>query len=239
MSDSIDDDIYNYNPDNDPNADLGQDVEVEYLAHQDEEPDVLDPDRIRWLEVGEEFEITKYDPTIRKIRVGLGWEVRNFEGERVDMDASCFLLNKDGITRKNEDFVFYNNPASENNYAVHDGDNRTGAGDGDDESLTIDLYDMPLDVLEVAFSVSIYQGFLKGQNFSQVRDVFIRIAKEYNGEEMCRFNIGKAVNDESVTGLVVAKLIREGAVWIFKPLAEHYPKGLSEIATQYAIVVQE
>ena len=133
---------------------------------------------------GEEVNLTQKDPTMTNIMVGVGWILNAFDADTLDLDVSCFLINHQQKTVYDEDFVFYNNLEARDGAVVHNGDNLTGAGDGDDESISIDLNAIPFEITKVMFVMSIYKGEEKEQEMSSVRKPYIRVVNASNGFEM-------------------------------------------------------
>jgi tellurium resistance protein TerD len=190
------------------------------------------------LKRGQQVNVTRLDPTLKTIRVGVGWDVIGFEGESPDLDCSIFLLNKNEQTRVDEDFVFYNNPKTLNGAVDHKGDNRTGAGDGDDENILIDLNGLPYDIVKIAFVISIYDAAIREHTFQNVRNCFLRLANEDTGIELMRFVLDHEFKDNpKATAVIVGTLLREGPNWFFDGLGEFENGGLQKIATNYGIVV--
>ncbi len=194
------------------------------------------PSRIR-VKRGEEINITRLDPTIREITVGVGWDLKQFEGDPIDVDASLFLLDKNDKTREDEDFVFYNNLTGRDGAVRHLGDSRTGAGDGDDEKIVIDLMALPFEVVKVAFVLSIYDMDMNANNFTMVKNVYFRIVNNETVHETFRFDLDEGLGQSS--GLLIGYLERVGSDWIYKATGESIPGGLSRIADDYGIVVAE
>lgn len=190
------------------------------------------------LRRGDYLDLLRKDPTLKKIRVGAGWEQRAVEEEKVDIDLSAFILDRNDMTRIDEDFIFYNNPTGLEGGFKHLGDSRTGAGEGDDEALSIDLNAVPFDVQKIVFVLSIYDEESKGLNFSLVRDIFLRLVNEEDQNEVCRFIFE---DNELVggNGIYVATLIREGPKWYFEGNGIFVNGGLAEISTKYGIIVRE
>lgn len=190
------------------------------------------------LKRGEQVNLTRLDPTLRRIMIGVGWDVIGFESEAPDLDLSIFLLGKDEQTRMDEDFIFYNNLKSIDGSVEHMGDNRTGAGDGDDENVLIDLMRLPFEVYRIAFVVSIYDADMRQHNFQGVRNCFLRIVNDENGIEMMRFNLDQEFTEmPNATAVTVGFLERNGPNWFFEGTGMLTEGGLKEIATQYGIVV--
>lgn len=186
---------------------------------------------------GEDVNLLSKDPTLKNLVVGVGWQLNAFDADTLDLDISCFLLNKDGKTRVDEDFVFYNNLEASDGAVVHNGDNLTGAGEGDDESISIDLSGLPFDVVKVMFVFSIYRGEEKDQTMSKVRSPYIRLINASNGQELLRYDVTEDIQDVTETGMRVASLNREGPKWHFEAVGEPVQGGLAEIATEYGIIV--
>lgn len=187
---------------------------------------------------GDDINITAKDMTMKKLHIGMGWDINAFDTNALDLDVSCFLLNKHGKTRVDSDFIFYNNMTGCDGGVVHNGDNRTGAGDGDDESIHINLHDIPYDIFTIMFTFSIYKGEEKDQNLSKLRNSYIRLVNAENSQEILRFELNEYVTELTQTGMLVASINREGPKWHFKALAEPVEGGLKKIATDYDILVQ-
>ncbi len=186
---------------------------------------------------GEEVNLRQLDPTMTKIIIGLGWKLNAFDTDSLDLDVSCFLLNTDGKTRIDNDFVFYNNLEACDGAVVHNGDNLTGAGDGDDETISIDLNGVPFDIQKIMFVLSIYKGEEKDQSMSKVRNGYIRLINADNGDQMVRYELNEEVEGRGETGMLVASLNREGPKWHFHATGEFVQGGLADIATGYDIIV--
>ena len=189
---------------------------------------------------GEEINITAIDPSMFNLMVGIGWQLNAFDSDSLDVDVSCFLLNKEGKTRVDEDFVFYNNLMACEGAIVHNGDNLIGAGDGDDESISVDMNGVPFDIVKVMFVLSIYRGEEKGQQMSSVRNGYIRVVNTANNFEVLRYEISPDVVDsEGETAMLVASLNREGPKWHFEAVGQLVEGGLAKVSTDYDIVVHE
>lgn len=186
----------------------------------------------------ERANLTRLDPTLRKLMIGVGWDVVGFETDPPDLDVSLFLVDKNEQTRVDEDFIFYNNLKSSDGAVEHMGDNRTGAGDGDDENIRMDLERIPYEIYRIYFIISIYEADLKAQSFKSVRNSFLRIINEETGIELMRFNLDQEFLDQpDATAVNVGFLERSGPNWFFEGLGKMTSGGLREIATQYGIIV--
>lgn len=187
---------------------------------------------------GDDINLTAKDPTMTNLVIGIGWDLNAFDTDTLDLDVSCFLLNKDGKTIIDEDFIFYNNMEARDGAIVHNGDNRTGAGDGDDESISVDLNAVPYEITKIMFVLSIYRGEEKEQTMSSLRNSYIRLINSSNGQEILRYELTEDVQGSEETGMLVASINREGPKWHFEAVGECIKGGLSQIATDYDIIVQ-
>lgn len=183
-------------------------------------------------------DLLKRDPTMRQIMIGAGWEQRAFDRDPIDMDLSCFLIDKTDMTREDSDFVFYNNPVGCNGAVKLMDDSRGGGGEGDDEQIFIDLNGLPFDVIRIVFTLTIYDQQLKGHYLSHLRDVYLRVYNYEDGNEIARFIIPE---DDLVdcNGMVAAMMVREGPQWFLQPLAEKSVGGLAPIAKKYGLLIAE
>ena len=189
------------------------------------------------IEKGEEVNLTAKDPTMTSILVGVGWDLNAFDVDTLDLDVSCILLNKDDKTRVDSDFVFYNNMEACDGAVTHNGDSRTGAGDGDDETISIDLNGIPFDIGKVIFVLSIYKGEEKEQTMASLRNSYIRVVNASNAQEVLRYELSDDVKGNKETAMLVASLNREGPKWHFVAVGDGIEGGLAQIATDYDIIV--
>ncbi|MCU8071833.1 TerD family protein [Shewanella sp. SM32] len=185
------------------------------------------------LSKGGNVSLTKTDPTMKKVLVGLGWDARSTDGQDFDLDASAFLLGENGKVRSPEDFVFYNNLRAAGGAIEHTGDNRTGDGDGDDESLKVNLDTLPVDVAKIVFVVTIHDAATRCQNFGQVSGAFIRLVNEDSGKEIARFDLSEDASTE--TAMLFAELYRHNGEWKFKAVGQGYKGGLSSVCAEYGV----
>ena len=188
------------------------------------------------LSKGQKVDLTKGNPSLKNIMVGLGWDVNQFDtGGDFDLDAAAFLLTDTGKVADSNDFVFYGNLSHPSGSVQHMGDNLTGAGDGDDEQIKIDLSKVPANVTKIAFTVTIYESEARGQNFGQVNNAFIRIYNEENGEEMLRYDLGEDFSIE--TAAVFGELYKNGDEWKFNAIGSGYQGGLAALCANYGVEV--
>lgn len=188
------------------------------------------------LQKGQKVSLTKGNPGLKKVIVGLGWDVNQFDtGGSFDLDAAAFLLTDTGKISKQEDFVFYGNLKHPSGCAQHMGDNLTGEGDGDDEQIVIDLSLVPENITKIAFSVTIYEAEQRGHNFGQISNAFIRIYNEENGEELLRYDLGEDFSIE--TAAVFGELYKNGDEWKFNAIGSGYQGGLAALCANYGVEV--
>jgi tellurium resistance protein TerD len=191
------------------------------------------------ITIGDDVGLTNKDPTLRKIMVGVGWDVASYEGSAPDLDVSAFLLNKEEETRMDEDFVFYNNRRSSEEEVIHRGDNRTGAGEGDDETIDIDLQALSFDVTKIVLSITIHEGGIKEQDFSMVKNLFLRIVNSETNMELCRLDVpDDFLNEKKGYGMRIGEIFRDGPKWRFIATCRISDKGgLDQIARDYGILI--
>lgn len=187
------------------------------------------------LQKGGNLSLTKTDPSLTKIMVGLGWDPRATDGTEFDLDASAFLLAANGKVRGDADFIFYNQLTSRDGSIQHTGDNRTGVGEGDDEAIKVDLSQVPADIDKVAFVVTIHEAEARKQNFGQVGNSFIRVVNDVSGAEVVRYDLAEDASTE--TAMVFAELYRSDGEWKFRAVGQGYAGGLKPLAEGYGVSV--
>ena len=185
------------------------------------------------LQKGGNVNLSKEAPGLSKLVVGLGWDVRNTDGNPFDLDGSAFLLKADGKVRGDADFIFYNNLKSVEGSVAHSGDNRTGAGDGDDETLQIDLSQVPANVDRIAICVTIHEADARRQNFGMVQKAFVRCVNAAGGTEIARFDLSEDGSTEAA--MVFGEVYRNGADWKFKAVGQGFKGGLGPLATSFGV----
>jgi tellurium resistance protein TerD len=191
------------------------------------------------LKLGDEVNLALKDPALRNLHVGIGWDLNAFDADVIDLDVSIFLLNKNDLTRVDEDFIFYNNLQDAAGAVKHMGDSRTGAGDGDDESISIDLHGVTFDVYKIVFVISIYRGEEKHQSLKKLQNAFIRLVNKDTNIELCRYELSKHLEDRLETAMIVGILNREGPKWHFLPKADFFEAGLGAVATKYGCIITQ
>jgi tellurium resistance protein TerD len=187
------------------------------------------------LQKGGNVNLSKEAPGLSKIVVGLGWDVRSTDGNPFDLDGSAFLLKVDGKVRNDSDFIFYNNLRSADQSVTHSGDNRTGAGDGDDETVTIDLTKVPADVERIAICATIHEGDARRQNFGMVPKAFIRTVNAGSNTEIARYDLSEDSSTESA--MIFGEVYRNNGDWKFKAVGQGFKGGLGPLAGSFGVGV--
>lgn len=188
------------------------------------------------LSKGQKVDLTKGNPGLKNIMVGLGWDVNAFDsGADFDLDAAAFLLGANGKCPSSQEFVFYGNLKHSSGSVNHMGDNLTGEGEGDDEQIQIDMSKIPANIEKVAFTVTIYDADQRKQNFGQVSNAFIRIVDESNNTELIRYDLGEDFSIE--TAVVVGELYRNNGEWKFNAIGSGFQGGLAALCGHYGIDV--
>ncbi|TXL89373.1 TerD family protein [Streptomyces sp. NBC_01725] len=187
------------------------------------------------LSKGGNVSLSKEAPGLTAVLVGLGWDARSTTGADFDLDASALLVNAAGKVPSDQHFIFYNNLKSPDGSVEHTGDNLTGEGEGDDESLKVNLAGVPADVDKIVFPVSIHEAESRSQSFGQVRNAFIRVVNQDGGAELARYDLTEDASTE--TAMVFGELYRNGAEWKFRAVGQGYASGLSGIATDFGVGV--
>lgn len=186
------------------------------------------------LSKGQKVNLTKDNPGLQKVVVGLGWDVNRYDtGGDFDLDAAAFLLTDSGKVARQEDFVFYGNPKDPSGAVQHMGDNRTGAGEGDDEQIMIDLTKVPENITKIVITVTIYDAEGRRQNFGQVNNSFIRIYNEQTSQELLRYDLEEDFSIE--TAAVFGELYRHNGEWKFNAIGSGYQGGLAALCASYGI----
>ena len=188
------------------------------------------------LSKGQKVDLTKGNPGLKNIMIGLGWDTNRYDGGAdFDLDASAFMLGANGKVRKDEDFIFYGNLTHPSESVKHMGDNLTGEGEGDDEQIQVDLSKIPANVQKIAFTVTIYEAEERRQNFGQVSNAFIRIVDEATNTELIRYDLGEDFSIE--TAVVVGELYRHNGEWKFNAIGSGFQGGLAALCGHYGIEV--
>ena len=188
------------------------------------------------LTKGQKVDLTKKNPGLKKIMVGLGWDVNQYDtGYDFDLDAAAFMLDASGKCPTEKEFVFYGNLTHVSESVKHMGDNLTGAGEGDDEQIEVDIPSIPTNIERIAFTVTIYDADVRHQNFGQVSNAFIRIVDESTGAELIRYDLAEDFSIE--TAIVVGELYKHNGEWKFNAIGSGFQGGLAALCGNYGISV--
>lgn len=185
------------------------------------------------LTKGGNVNLSKEAPSMQRALIGLGWDARSTDGSPFDLDASAFMLTAKDKVRGDSDFIFYNQPKSTDGSLEHRGDNRTGAGEGDDEVMLVDLTKMTTEVQKVAFTVTIHEADARRQNFGMVRHAYIRILNEGDGKEVARYDLSEDASTEAA--MIFGELYRHGSDWKFRAVGQGFAGGLGPLAKNYGV----
>jgi tellurium resistance protein TerD len=187
------------------------------------------------LAKGGNVSLSKEEPGLTHILIGLGWDTRTTDGTDFDLDASAFLLGASDKVRGDADFIFYNNLRSSDGSVEHTGDNRTGEGDGDDEALKVELGKVPADVQKIAVSVTIHEGEARRQSFGMVSNAFIRVVNDATGREIARYDLSEDASTE--TAMIFGEVYRHNGEWKFRAVGQGFKGGLAPMARNYGVNV--
>ena len=188
------------------------------------------------LSKGQKVDLTKGNPGLKRIMVGLGWYVNAFDsGADFDLDAAAFMVGANGKCPTEQEFIYYHNLTHPSEALKHMGDNLTGEGEGDDEQIEVDLDKIPANIEKVAFTVTIYDADTRRQNFGQVSNAFIRIVDETTNTELIRYDLGEDFSIE--TAVVVGELYRHNGEWKFNAIGSGFQGGLAALCGHYGIEV--
>ena len=188
------------------------------------------------LRKGQKVDLTKGNPSLKHLIVGLGWDTNKYDGGfDFDLDASAFLLGADGKVTSDSDFVFFNNLRHSSGSVQHMGDNLTGEGEGDDEVIKVDLSKVPANIDKIDFTVTIYDADKRKQNFGQVSNAYIHVMDEDNHKEVIRYDLGEDFSVE--TAVIVGELYRHNGEWKFNALGSGFAGGLEALGKNYGVNV--
>lgn len=187
------------------------------------------------LQKGGNLSLSKTDPSLRKVLVGLGWAARSSDGADFDLDASLFMVQNNGKVRGDHDFIFYNQLKSPCGAVEHTGDNKTGAGAGDDEALKIRLADLPTAIARLVIAVTIHDAEQRCQNFGMVENAFVRIVNLDTDTEIVRFDLSEDYSTE--TAMIFAEIYRYNSEWKFRAVGQGYAGGLAALAIQHGVEI--
>lgn len=187
------------------------------------------------LSKGQKVSLSKGNPTLDQLHVGLGWDTNRYEGGAFDLDASVFMVGENELVPNNSFFVFYGQASSPEGSVVHSGDNLTGEGSGDDESVTVSLSTVPQEVQKLVFTVTIHEAQIRRQNFGQVSNAYIRVEDKATGKELIRYDLGEDFSTE--TSLVVGEIYRHNGEWKFNAVGAGYNTDLASFCKKYGVKI--
>lgn len=185
------------------------------------------------LSKGGNVSLSKEAPGLKNITVGLGWDPRVTDGAAFDLDASVFMVTAAGKVRTDKDFIFYGNKAAADGSVVHQGDNTTGQGEGDDEQLKVNLDALPADIEKLVFGVTIHEFAARNQNFGMVSKAFIRVVNDADGKELARFDLSEDASTE--TAMIFGEIYRNNGEFKLKAIGAGFAGGLGPLATAHGV----
>lgn len=187
------------------------------------------------LSKGGNINLSKTDSSLKNIIVGLGWDVRETDQETFDLDASILMVAANEKARNEKDLVFYNNKKSTCGAVNHTGDNRTGDGDGDDETIHVFLDKVPAEIEKLIIFVSIHDAEKLKQNFGQVLNAFVRLINKDTQEEVTRYDLSEAEDTAIYTSMIFGEIYRYQGDWKFKAVGRGVKGGLAEFARMHGL----
>jgi tellurium resistance protein TerD len=188
------------------------------------------------LAKGQRVDLTKTNPGLTKVIIGLGWDTNHYHGgQDFDLDASAFLTDANSRVIQDTDFIFYNNLVHASGGVEHTGDNRTGEGDGDDEQIKINFSKVPSNIHRIAITVTIHEAEARNQNFGQVSNAFVRVMDEESEREILRFDLGEDFSVE--TAVVICELYRHNGDWKFSAVGSGFAGGLASLCRNFGLEV--
>lgn len=170
---------------------------------------------------------------LESVDVGLGWDQRTTTGAAFDLDASAFVLGADGKVIDDQHFIFYNQKSLPSGAVVHQGDNTTGAGEGDDEAILVKVGELQPEIAKIVFVVTIHEAEQRGHNFGQVNNAYIRVTNSANGEELARFDLSEDASIE--TAMIFGEVYRNAADWKFRAIGQGSNGGLGALAQEMGV----
>lgn len=167
--------------------------------------------------------------------VGLGWDSRATDGVDFDLDAVAFAVGADGKVISDAHFIFFNNLKIPDGTIEHLGDNRTGAGDGDDEAIKVNLAGVAADIQKIVVCVTIHEAAARNQNFGQVSNAYMRVINVSGDAEIARYDLSEDASTE--TAMIFGELYRHGGDWKFKAIGQGFADGLGPLAAMHGVNV--
>ncbi len=185
------------------------------------------------LSKGQNVSLSKTSPNLKRARVGAGWDVRTTDGSAFDLDLSAFLLGTNGKVLSDAHFIYFNKLKSDDGSIVHSPDNQTGAGDGDDEWIDVDLDKVPSNIERIVCCVTIHEAAARRQNFGMVRNAYARVSDTHSKTELVRFDLTEDASTE--TAMIFAELYRSNGEWKFKAVGQGFKNGLKGLCDDFGV----
>lgn len=185
------------------------------------------------LAKGQKVSLSKNNPNLDLIEVGLGWDVATNSAIPYDLDAEAFMLGADGKVLSDDWFIFYNQPMSPDGSCKHCGDNKDGNGVGDDEVIQLQLSRVNPQVAKIAFVISINEALQRGHNFGGVQNAYVRVVDKATGKELIKFNLTDYFAD--VTSMTVGELYLKGGEWRFNAVGQGLKTDLAGLCGFYGV----
>ena len=183
---------------------------------------------------GQKIDLTKGNAGLNKVVFGLGWDTNRYDGNAdFDLDVSAFFTDNSGKVTGEQDFVFYGQPQHPSGALIYSGDNRTGVGDGDDETMIVELNKIPSNITKISFSATIYDAENRLQNFGMVDNSYIRAYNVDTNEELFKYELNEDFSLE--TGVIAGELYRKNGEWKFNAVGSGYNGGLAAIGRNFGL----
>lgn len=188
---------------------------------------------------GQKISLTKENPGLSKIVIGMGWNPRRTDGKAFDLDAAAFLVTADGKIRTAQDMVSYVEGfgTHASGSVIYGGDNKDGQGEGDDETLTVDLSKVPDDIAKIVFTASIYAGRSRGQNFGMVDGAYARLVDAINNAELYKFDLSEDASTN--TAVILVRLYKINNEWKFEGVGQGFDGGFKALCAEHGLQVEE
>lgn len=187
------------------------------------------------LSKGGNVNLSKEAPGLSEVLIGLGWDPRSTDGQEFDLDASAFMLKIDGKVPSDKFFIFYNNATSADGSVAHGGDNKSGQGEGDDETVSVSLSKVPAEIDKIAFTVTIHDAEARRQAFGQVGNAYIRVVNKGDSKELARYDLTEDGSTE--TAMIFGELYRNASDWKFRAVGQGFKGGLGPLANNYGVSI--
>lgn len=190
------------------------------------------------LSKGQKVDLTKSNPNLKEIIVGLGWASNaSASSYNFDLDASAFLVGSNGKVQDENDFIFYNNPSGGQGSVKHSGDHKKGSGEGDDEQIRINLSLVPANIERVSFTITINDAQMKRQSFGDIKNAYVRILNASTNELLLKYELGEEFSVE--TAIVAAEIYRHAGEWKFNAIGSGFQGGLAALCRNFGLEVEE